>query len=470
MKKLTLISIISATFLLADSINFNDAPQDIVRVSPFENKDNVVLSYHNSIAKAKQSVVNISTTKQTSGVTNGIEQMFNDPFFKEFFGFNFGVPQERQKSTSLGSGVIISQNGYIVTNNHVIEDSEQIIVTLPNSEKEYKAKLIGADPKTDLAVIKIEAQGLSAIAIADSSKLLEGDVVFAIGNPFGVGSSITRGIVSALNKNNIGLNQYENFIQTDASINPGNSGGALVDSRGALVGINSAILSRGGDSSGIGFAIPASMVKDIAKKLISDGKIERGYIGVMIANLNEQQKELYQNKEGALISSVEKDFPADKAGLKRGDLVIAVDDKPIKNANDLKNFIGSLSPNSQINVTFERGGKVSSVKIKLTNMSVDSKNLKDDAGIDGLSITNLNDEIRRKYKINPDISGVMVSDVKQGSKAAEFGFERGDIVMQIGDDVIKDVNSFVAVLKRLNGKKTLAWVNRGGVMHGLVIR
>lgn len=469
MKKITIISLISASFLFAD-IKFNDAVQDITRVSPMQNNSNVILSYHNSIAKAKHSVVNISTTKKANSIQNGIDQMFNDPFFRDFFGFNFGIPQERQKSTSLGSGVIISENGYIVTNNHVIEDSEQILVTLPNSDKEYKAKLIGADSKTDLAVIKIEEKGLSAISIADSSKVLEGDVVFAIGNPFGVGSSITRGIISALNKNNIGLNQYENFIQTDASINPGNSGGALVDSRGALVGINSAILSRGGDSSGIGFAIPSSMVKDIATKLINNGKIERGYIGVMIANLNEEQKELYKNKEGALISSVEKNFPADKAGLKRGDLVISINDKAIKNANDLKNFIGSLSPNSEINVTFERSGKVSSTKIKLTNMSLDSKNLKDELGIDGLSVSNINEDIRRRYKISADVSGVVVTDVKAKSKANDFGFKRGDTIMQIGEEIIKDVDSFVAALKKVKGSKTLAWVNRGGIMQGLVIR
>ena len=289
--------------------------------------------------------------------------MFDDPFFKEFFGRNFAIPQEKQKSSSLGSGVIVSQDGYIVTNNHVVEDSDEIIVTLLESDKEYKAKIIGTDPKTDLAIIKIDASNLRAIKIADSSKVAEGDIVFAIGNPFGVGGSTTQGIISGLNKDNIGLNQYENFIQTDASINPGNSGGALVDSRGALIGINSAILSRSGGNNGIGFAIPSNMTKDIAKRLIEDGKIERGFIGVMISNLTQEQKDLYKNKNGALLSSVEKGHPADEAGLKRGDLIIKVEDKEIKNANDLKNVIGSYAPDKSVEVTYERGGKISTAKI-----------------------------------------------------------------------------------------------------------
>ena len=468
MKKVMLISVVAAGLLFAADINFNEANSDITRISPVQNDKNVILSYHSSISEAKKSVVNISTTKTIN--TQGVDQMFNDPFFKEFFGFNFGVPKEREKSTSLGSGVIASKDGYIITNNHVIEDSDQILVTLAKGGKEYKAKVIGSDPKTDLAVIKIEANDLDAITFADSSKLLDGDVVFAIGNPFGVGESVTQGIVSGLNKDNIGLNQYENFIQTDASINPGNSGGALVDSRGYLVGINSAILSRSGDNNGIGFAIPSSMVKDIAKKLISDGKIERGYIGVTIANLTDEQKELYTNKEGALISSVEKGLPADEAGLKRGDLVISANDKPIKNANDLKNFIGSLSPNSSVDLTYERSGKIMNAKFKLANMETSAKASKESAIIDGLSVTTLTDDTRFKFKLNPDTVGVLVTDVKTGSKAEDFGFERGDIIVQVGEEIVKDVQSFSKMIKQSNGKKTLVWVNRRGIMQGLVVK
>ena len=469
MKKITLISLVAVYSLFAADVNFKLANPEISRVSPLDGNQNAILSYHSSISEAKKSVVNISTTK-TLNQNAGVNEMFNDPFFREFFGFNFGIPKEKEKSTSLGSGVIVSTDGYIVTNNHVIEDSDQILVTLANGGKEYKAKIIGSDPKTDLAVIKIEANGLAAIGFADSSKLLDGDVVFAIGNPFGVGESVTQGIVSGLNKDNIGLNQYENFIQTDASINPGNSGGALVDSRGALVGINSAILSRGGDSSGIGFAIPSSMVKDIAKKLINDGKIERGYIGVMISNLTDDQKEIYTSKEGALISSVEKGLPADEAGLKRGDLVTSANGTPIKNANDLKNLIGSLAPNSILELNYERSGKNLSAKIKLAKMDANAKVAKDSAIIEGLALSNLTDETRYKFKLNSQVVGVLVTDVKAGSKAENFGFERGDVIVQIGEEIVKDIEDFQKGVRQASGKKVLVWVNRQGIMQGLVIR
>ena len=301
---------------------------------------------------------------------------------------------------------------------------------------------------------------------------MEGDIVFAIGNPFGVGGSITQGIVSGLNKDNIGLNQYENFIQTDASINPGNSGGALVDSRGYLVGINSAILSRSGGNNGIGFAIPSNMTKDIAKKLIEDGKIERGYIGVMIANLNEEQKEIYKNKEGALISSVESGLPADVAGLKRGDLVIKIDDKEIKNANDLKNLIGSLAPNKEITLTYERSGKIETAKIKLANANAKSSApaAKNGTAIEGLSVTAIDDNARYKYRLPADAAGILVTDVKAGSNAEKIGFEKGDIIIQIAEENIKNMDDFNKALANAKGKKTLVWVNRGGLFQGLVIK
>ncbi|MCR4941956.1 MAG: Do family serine endopeptidase [Campylobacter sp.] len=469
MKKLC-ISVLASSLLIAANINYEEATSNIKRVSPNQSGEDVVLSYHDSIANAKKSVVNISTSKTNKNVRRYGDEIFNDPFFREFFGFNFAIPQERQKSTSLGSGVIISKDGYIITNNHVVEDSDVITVVLANSSKEYKAKIIGLDSKTDLAVIKIEANNLTPIKIADSSKLLEGDVVFAIGNPFGVGSSTTRGIISGLNKNNIGLNQYENFIQTDASINPGNSGGALVDSRGALIGINTAILSRGGDSSGIGFAIPSNMVKDVAKKLVSDGKIERGYLGVMIANITEEQKELYQNQEGVLISSVEKDLAADKAGLKRGDLIIKINDNKVKDASDLKNLIGSLSPNDEVMITYERDSKIHNVKVKLSAMGgAKVANGKLENSIDGLSVVNLSDDIKIKYKIPRQVSGVWVSEVKVDSKAYEYGFERGDIIVQVADQIINDVNGFVKAINANKGKK-LVWVNRRGIVQGLVVK
>lgn len=477
MKKTIFLSLVTACILNAGNIKFNEASPSPDRVEPGYNP-NTILSYHDSVKDVKQSVVNISTKKTIKDNGNmPFSHMFNDPFLKEFFGFNFGIPQERNRSTSsLGSGVIISSDGYIVTNNHVIADADEIVVTTMYGNNEYKAKVIGADAKTDLAVIKIEAKDLKAISFADSSYLMEGDVVFAVGNPFGVGGTITQGIVSALNKNNIGLNQYENFIQTDASINPGNSGGALVDSRGALVGINSAILSRNGDNNGIGFAIPSNMVKNIAQRLIVDGKIDRGYIGVMISNLTSDQKEVYKNKEGALISSVEKDMPGDKAGLKRGDLIIKVNDKDIKDASTLTNLIGSLDPNTKIDIKYERMGKEYTTKLKLANMNDSASNSGTKAGfssnsiLEGLSIVNLTDEYRAKYRIPSDASGVLVTDVKSDSKAENLGFMNGDLIIQVGDKNIKNIEDFNSVMKENDGDKVLVWINRRGVYRGLVIK
>ena len=244
----------------ASAITFKETnSQELKRKMP--EGEGVLLSYYDAVKDAKKSVVNIFTQKTVKQAAQ-VNPFMNDPFFREFFGKGFGeaMPKERVER-SLGSGVIVSPDGYIITNNHVIANADTVMVLLAEEKKEYKAKVIGTDPKTDLAVIKIEAKELTPISFADSAKVREGDVVFAIGNPFGIGETITQGIVSALNKTGIGINEYENFIQTDAPINPGNSGGALIDSRGGLIGINTAIISPTGQNNGIGFAIPANMAK-----------------------------------------------------------------------------------------------------------------------------------------------------------------------------------------------------------------
>lgn len=457
-KKLTLVSFIAASMLYASSIEFQNAEKDFKRELP---DDSVVLSYNSSVSKAKKSVVNIATKKV---IPNRNNEFFNDPFFEQFFGFGFNIPQQRDVG-SLGSGVIISKDGYIVTNNHVVEGADEVIVTLLEDDKEYTAKVIGTDPKTDIAVIKIEADNLNAIKFADSDKILEGDVVFAIGNPFGVGGTITQGIVSALNKNSVGLNHYENFIQTDASINPGNSGGALIDSRGALIGINSAILSRGGGNNGVGFAIPSNMVKDIAGQLATDGKIERGYIGVMIADLTKEQLDFYENKNGALVVGVEDDMPAAKAGIKRGDLIIKVENKDIKNSNELKNFIATLKPGSKAKVEYERGGKIKSATIELANADLGVTM----SSIDGLELSDITPELARQFRLSSDINGVVITDVKNGSKAQDLGFMVRDVITQINDMEVNNVSEFNEAFKKIKGDKALVWIIRKGIPYGLVI-
>ncbi|MBZ7938210.1 MULTISPECIES: serine protease HtrA [Campylobacter] len=469
MKKIFL-SIGLASALFATSINFNESTSSANRVNPADG--GVILSYHDSIKDAKKSVVNISTSKTITRANSfsPLDDFFDDPYFKQFFD----IPQRKNKSdkeviSSLGSGVIISKDGYIVTNNHVVEDADTITVNLPGSDTEYKAKLIGKDPKTDLAVIKIEAKNLSAITFANSDNLMEGDVVFALGNPFGVGFSVTSGIISALNKDNIGLNQYENFIQTDASINPGNSGGALVDSRGFLVGINSAILSRGGGNNGIGFAIPSNMVEDIAKKLIEKGKIERGFLGVTISALQGETKKAYKNQEGALITDVQKGSSADEAGLKRGDLVTKVNNKVIKSPIDLKNYIGTLEIGEKVVIDYERDGSNKQTSFTLKGEK-ENKGVQNNL-IEGLSLRNLDPRIKDRLQLPRDINGVLVEKVKSKSKAEEVGFKEGDVIIGIGQDEIKNLKDLDQALKQVNKKEFMKiWVYRNGFTTLLVLR
>lgn len=469
MKKIILSTFLAASLLFSASINIKEAPEGTRQAA---SQDNIVLSYHNAIKEAKKSVVNIATTTEIK--QNYVNPFLNDPILREFFGNRFNQNQQAQKrkAMSLGSGVIISKNGYIVTNNHVVENADKVVVTLLDNNKEYKAKVIGSDPKTDLAVIKIDAKDLHAIEFANSNKLLEGDVVFAIGNPFGVGGSITQGIISALNKTDIGLNQYENFIQTDASINPGNSGGALVDSRGALVGINSAILSRSGGNNGIGFAIPANMVEKVAKALIENGKIERGYIGVSIANLTGDFKEIYKSKHGAFIMGVEHNGPADKAGLKRGDLIIEVDGQSINDTNELKNAIGNKKPGSKVEIKYETNSNdFKTITLKLGNMDKSSTlSSKSNEFLDGLVLEELNYKTRYKYQIPNSVNGVLVVDVKPNSKAQEYGFQRGDIITQIHKTVINSLDDVQKALNNTKKSKKLVFVKRNGIDFAIVIK
>nr|WP_281951640.1 DegQ family serine endoprotease [Nitrosophilus kaiyonis] len=468
MKKTLILSIATALILSAATITFNEAPKEFKRVMPQGDK-NVVLSFYDAIKEAKESVVNISTKKRVKTPNFAGSPFFNDPFFRQFFGplFKDRIPKDRIQR-SLGSGVIISQDGYIVTNNHVINDADEITVTIPGSDKEYKAKIIGKDPLTDIAVIKIDAKNLKPIKLGDSSKLKTGDIVFAIGNPFAVGETVTQGIVSGLNRSNVGINTYENFIQTDAAINPGNSGGALVDSRGALVGINSAIITRSGGNNGIGFAIPVNMMKDVVKKLVEKGKIERGYLGVIIEDLKGSLKEVYKHKYGAVIVDVAKDSAAQKAGLKRGDLILEVDDKKVDDANELKTLIGSKAPGEKVKIKYERNKKVYTTIVTLKQRPESSKESVESETY-GLELKNLDDNTRRLYNIPKDIEGVLVTEVTPESKAEKAGFKRGDIIEAIEDMDIKNIDDFKKAIKKYKGPKRV-YINRQGYPLILVLK
>ena len=322
-----------------------------------DNPNAAVASYHNAVAVAAQSVVNIYTTQK-------IEEhpYMNDPMMRRYFEYH-GIPNGESDNTNLGSGVIISQDGYIVTNSHVISKADNIIVML-NDGRKATAKVIGNDVESDLAVIKVDLTGLKPLGFREQSTQV-GDVVLAIGNPFGVGQTVTQGIISATGRTGLGINTVEDFIQTDAAINPGNSGGALVDAYGQLVGINTAIFSRSGGSMGIGFAIPTEIVKLVMNGIIKDGKVHRGWLGIELQSSMKDPTKLGDDTQGVEVMNVMRDGPAAKAGLQKGDIITAMDNKPVDDANTLIQMVARKAPNSVVNLQVMRNKAQSSVNVTL---------------------------------------------------------------------------------------------------------
>ena len=313
-----------------------------------------VATFSTAAQRALPSVVHIYTTQEVRAPKN---PLLNDPFFRHFFGDRFG--EEKEQRSGLGSGVVVSADGYILTNNHVVEGADQIEISL-NDGRKLKAEVVGTDPESDLAVVKAAGDAkLEPITFAQPRTLKVGDVVLAIGNPFGVGQTVTSGIVSALDRTHLGINTFEDFIQTDAAINPGNSGGALVDSNGVLVGINTAIYSQSGGSMGIGFAIPVSLAQNVLEQIIKNGGVTRGWIGVEVQEITPELADSFKlpSSEGALIAGIVRGAPADKAGIKPGDILLAVDDKPVKDAQIMLEVIAAQQPGHNARFKLRREGK-----------------------------------------------------------------------------------------------------------------
>ena len=316
-------------------------------------RDAAILSYGDAARRATASVVNIYTTKVARVPRD--HPLLSDPLLRRFFGEQFA---QRQQTSSLGSGVIVSAEGLVLTNHHVVESADEIEALLSDGRR-AKAKLVGSDPETDLAVLRLEVQGLPAIEFGNPDAARVGDVVLAVGNPFGVGQTVTMGIISALGRNQLGINTFENFIQTDAAINPGNSGGALVDSAGRLIGINTAIYSRSGGSLGIGFAIPSSTARQVMDQIVASGSVTRGYIGVEPQDITPELAEAFKlpRRDGAIIAGVMRGGPADRAGVKVGDILVAVDGRPIGSTAVMLNTIAQLAPGAVANFRFLREGR-----------------------------------------------------------------------------------------------------------------
>jgi serine protease Do len=413
-----------------------------------------------AVAKATMpAVVNISTTRVVKGQGMPASPFMDDPFFKHFFGEEFGrqfqIPRDRREN-SLGSGVIVSADGYIVTNAHVVEKADEIKVLL-SDKREFTGKVVGSDPKSDIAVIKIKGKDLPTLSWGDSEKLEVGEYVLAIGNPFGLNSTITLGIVSAVGRANMGIEQYENFIQTDAAINPGNSGGALVNTRGELIGINTAIFSRTGGSMGIGFAIPSNMAKGVMDSLVKTGKVVRGYLGVSIQDLNAEMAKQFglDEKQGALVSDVVAGSPADKAGFKTGDVILKYDGKEIENSTMLRHRVAETPVGKKTEVLVQRDKKTVKLNVKIAeqpmDMSASSESVKSankSTAFAGLEVGNLTREIASQLRLPRGTQGVVVTQVETGSAAEKAGVNQGDVIVELNRKPVQNISDF----QRLSGK------------------
>jgi len=424
---------------------------------------------------ARPAVVNISTTSTVTMEENPFGNMFNDPFFHRFFGDQFGNPgqKRRYKSSALGSGVIVSANGYILTNNHVVKGAEEIKVILYD-KREFKGKVVGTDPRTDLAVVKIDAKDLPTLPLGDSGKLKTGDLVLAIGNPFGLNQTITMGIVSAVGRSNIGLADYEDFIQTDAAINPGNSGGALVNTSGELVGINTAIYSTSGGYMGIGFAIPSDMAKAIMDSIIKQGKVIRGWLGVSIQDLTPDLAKSFGIKEteGALVAGVEKDGPADKAGMKRGDLITAVNGKKIEDSTSLRNLVASMAPGTKTDIRIVRDGKEQTLAVTLGEHKENKvvKKTEYDNVLKGISVQELTPSLRDRLGLPDNVNGVVVTAVSP-DLANQRLLQPNDVIEEVNRTAIQNVQDYDHAVSRIGAKDTvLLLIYRDGGSVYLTIR
>jgi serine protease Do len=420
------------------------------------------------LAPALPAVVNVSSTKIVK--QQAAPNIFSDPFFRQFFGGQ--VPQQQQPQeqheNSLGSGVIVNPDGYILTNNHVVAGANDVEV-FTQSRRKYHAKVIGTDPRTDVAVLKIDATGLPTLTLGDASKLKVGDLVFAIGDPFGIGETSTMGIVSATGRALGGaIEHYEDFIQTDAAINPGNSGGALIDIHGDLIGINTAILSGGGGNEGVGFAIPINLAHNIMDQIVEHGKVIRGYLGISIQGVSPDMAKAFGLGQGggALVGDVTSNGPAAKSGLQRGDIVLKLNGTPVTGPDDLSLRVSEMAPGSVAHMQVYRNGQTQELNVTLGEYPENGQPGPATPGaapaLKGLQVQNLTPSITQQLGLPAGTFGVVVTNVDSDSSSAEAGIKQGDVIQEVNHKPVHNVDEFEHAVAGLANQPVLLLVDRGG--------
>ena len=436
-----------------------------------------VTSFAPVVKRVMPSVVKVYITTKAKTM-NAPNSPFGDDFFRHFFGEQFGGgggngggggQMVEPPQHGLGSGVIVSPDGYILTNNHVVEDADRIQVALTDG-REFTAKVIGRDPKTDIAVVKIDAKNLPAVTIADSDQTEVGDICLAIGNPFGVGQTVTMGIVSATGRGGLGTD-YEDFIQTDAAINPGNSGGALVDAEGRLIGINTAILSRSGGYQGIGFAIPVNLARSVMTSLIQNGRVIRGYLGVLIQDLSPalaKQFNLSQDK-GVLVGDVTPNSPAARAGIKSGDVITQFNNHPVSDSRHLKLTVAETAPGSRVPIQVVRNGEQMTMDVTVKELPGDKTAKNDNSSetssdtLNGVTVADIDNQARERFDLPKNIQGALVTDVDQNSASFDAGLRPGDVIEEINRKPVTNADDAVKLSDNIKDKTILLKVwSKGG--------
>ena len=453
--------------------------------APVNREAKTTTSFAPVVKRVSPAVVRVDITGKAKEVEMGDMSPFDNPMLRRFFGDQLpnrrGGPRMQQmpRERGLGSGVIVTQDGYILTNNHVVENADKVRITLDDG-REFYAKVVGTDPKTDIAVVKVEATGLPYMQLADSDKIEVGDVTLAIGNPFGVGQTVTSGIVSATGRaaGIGGPDFYEDFIQTDAAINPGNSGGALIDAEGRLIGINTAILSRTGGNNGIGFAVPVNLARNVMEQIITSGKVVRGFLGVNIQTMTPALAKQFDLKDtkGALVSEVTPNSPAEKAGLKSGDVIMEFNGKPVKDSRHLRLAVGATSPGTKAPLKVLREGKSKELTVTLKELpgdqmaGNDNKSAADTDSLDGVTVGDIDSNLRQQFNLPRDLHGAVVTDVEPDSASFAAGLRPGDVILEIDRKPVTNAEEAVKLSENIKDKSSIllrVW-SKGGSRYLVV--